>query len=80
MLTPSVRPSRLFRLAGASPGARDAHWRPAAGGWTGSPKTLPDVPTEEELRAVLAARPDTLEGVRSQTLILVLADSGLRAS
>jgi integrase/recombinase XerD len=45
-----------------------------------TPKTLPDVPTEEELRAVLAACPDTLEGTRNRALILVLADSGLRAS
>lgn len=44
------------------------------------PKTLPDVPTEDELRAVVATCPDTLEGVRNRTLILVLADSGLRAS
>jgi site-specific recombinase XerD len=44
-----------------------------------TPKTLPDVPTEEELRAVLAACSDTLEGVRNRALILVLADSGLRA-
>jgi len=45
-----------------------------------TPKTLPDVPTEEELRAVLAACPDTLEGIRNRTLTLTLADSGLRAS
>jgi site-specific recombinase XerD len=44
-----------------------------------TPKTLPDVPTEEELRAVLAACSDTLEGVRNRALVLVLADSGLRA-
>ncbi len=45
-----------------------------------TPKTLPDVPTDDELRAVLAACPDTLEGVRNRALILTLADSGLRAS
>ena len=45
-----------------------------------TPKTLPDVPTEDELRAVLAACPETLEGVRNRTLLLVLADSGLRAN
>ncbi|MCL6551911.1 MAG: tyrosine-type recombinase/integrase [Firmicutes bacterium] len=45
-----------------------------------APKTLPDVPTEDELRAVLAACPDTLEGVRNRALLLVLADAGLRAS
>jgi site-specific recombinase XerD len=44
-----------------------------------TPKTLPDVPTEDELRAVLAACPDTLEGTRNRTLMLALADSGLRA-
>ena len=44
-----------------------------------TPKTLPDVPTEDELRAVIAACPDTLEGFRNRTLLLTLADSGLRA-
>jgi site-specific recombinase XerD len=44
-----------------------------------TPKTLPQVPNEEELRAVLTACTETLEGVRNRTLILVLADSGLRA-
>ena len=45
-----------------------------------TPKTLPDVPTEDELRAVLTVCPETLEGVRNRTLLLVLADSGLRAN
>jgi site-specific recombinase XerD len=45
-----------------------------------TPKTLPQVPTEDELRAVLAVCPETLEGVRNRTLLLVLADSGLRAN
>jgi site-specific recombinase XerD len=45
-----------------------------------APKTLPDVPTGDELRAALAACPDTLEGVRTRALLLTLADSGLRAS
>ncbi|MDR7486339.1 MAG: tyrosine-type recombinase/integrase [Armatimonadota bacterium] len=44
-----------------------------------TPKTLPDVPTEDELRAVLAACPATLEGIRNRALILTLADAGLRA-
>ena len=44
-----------------------------------TPKTLPGVPTEDELRAVLAACPETLEGVRNRAILLVLADSGLRA-
>ena len=45
-----------------------------------TPKTLPDVPTEDELRAVLAVCRETLEGARNRTLLLVLADSGLRAN
>jgi len=45
-----------------------------------TPKTLPDVPTEDELGAALAACPDTLEGTRNRALILTLADAGLRAS
>ncbi len=44
------------------------------------PKTLPDVPTDDELLAVIAACPKTLEGLRNRTLTLVLADSGLRAN
>jgi integrase len=45
-----------------------------------TPKTLPDVPTEEDLRAVLAVCQGTPEGTRNRALLLVLADSGLRAS
>jgi site-specific recombinase XerD len=56
------------------------HEDPLRGFTMRTPKTLPNVPTEEELRAVLAACPDTLEGTRNRTLMLVLADSGLRAS
>jgi site-specific recombinase XerD len=44
-----------------------------------TPKTLPDVPTDDDLRAVLAACPGTLGGIRNRALILVLADAGLRA-
>jgi site-specific recombinase XerD len=44
-----------------------------------TPKTLPTVPTDGELRAVLTACPATLEGTRNRALILVLADSALRA-
>jgi integrase/recombinase XerD len=44
------------------------------------PKTLPEVPTDEDLRAVLTVCPETLEGIRNRALLLVLADSGLRAS
>jgi site-specific recombinase XerD len=45
-----------------------------------TPKTLPTVPTDDELRTVLGAWPVTLEGTRNRALILVLADSALRAS
>jgi integrase/recombinase XerD len=44
------------------------------------PKTLPDVPAEDELRAALASCPETLEGVRNRAMVLVLADAGMRAS
>jgi integrase len=44
------------------------------------PKTLPQVPTEDELRAVLAACPETLEGMQNRAVLLLLADSGLRAA
>ncbi len=44
------------------------------------PKTLPSVPTEDDLRAVLVACLGSLEGIRNRALILVLADAGLRAS
>ncbi|MDR7543655.1 MAG: tyrosine-type recombinase/integrase [Armatimonadota bacterium] len=44
-----------------------------------TPKTLPDVPAEEDLRAILAACPETLEGIRIRALVLVPADAGLRA-
>lgn len=45
-----------------------------------TPKTLPRVPTPEEVRAVLRACPDTFEGGRNRAMILVLVDSGVRAS
>jgi site-specific recombinase XerD len=45
-----------------------------------TPKTLPDVPTDDELRAILAACSETLAGIRNRALILALADSALRAS
>jgi integrase len=45
-----------------------------------TPKTLPTVPTDDELRAILTTCPSTLEGTRNRPLILVLADSALRAS
>jgi site-specific recombinase XerD len=43
------------------------------------PRTLPDAPTDEELCAVVQVCPDTFEGIRNRTVVLVLADSGLRA-
>lgn len=45
-----------------------------------TPKTLPAVPTEDELRVILSSCPETVEGVRNRAMILVLADAGLRAS
>jgi len=45
-----------------------------------TPKTLPDVATEDEVRAALAVCSETLEGVRNRRLLLVFADSGLRAN
>ena len=59
--------------------ARTLDETPLRGFTMRTPKTLPDVPTEDELRAVLAACPETLEGVRTRAILLVLADSGLRA-
>ena len=44
--------------------ARTLDETPLRGFTMRTPKTLPDVPTEDELRAVLAACPETLEGVR----------------
>lgn len=44
-----------------------------------TPKTLPQVPTEEELRACLQQCRATFAGRRNRVLILVLADAGLRA-
>jgi site-specific recombinase XerD len=43
------------------------------------PLALPNVPTEEELRAVLASCTATFEGDRNSAMILVMADAGLRA-
>lgn len=43
------------------------------------PLPLPDVPTEDELVAVLASCNATLEGVRNRAMILPMADVGLRA-
>jgi len=43
------------------------------------PLPLPDLPSEDELRAVLASCTPTFEGVRNRAIILVMADAGLRA-
>jgi integrase/recombinase XerD len=53
---------------------------PLAGLSIRTPKTLPQVPTEDELRGVQACCGDTLEGRRNRALILVLADAGLPAA
>lgn len=43
------------------------------------PLPLPDVPTEDELRAILASCTTTFEGLRNRAMVLVMADAGLRA-
>jgi site-specific recombinase XerD len=43
-----------------------------------APKTLPRVPSDEEVRQLLAACPNTLEGRRTRALIALAADAGLR--
>jgi site-specific recombinase XerD len=45
-----------------------------------SPKTLPRVPEDADVRKLLRACPDTFEGRRNRALIALLADSGLRVS
>ncbi len=52
---------------------------PLAGVSIRTPSTLPEVPTEDELRAVLECCPPTLVGARNRALILTMADAGLRA-
>ncbi len=44
------------------------------------PKTLPNVPSDEDVRRLLTACADTFEGWRNRALVHVLADSGLRIS
>jgi integrase/recombinase XerC len=51
---------------------------PMAGITMRLPKTLPCVPDDETVRALLAACDQTLEGRRNRALIGLLADSGLR--
>lgn len=45
-----------------------------------TPKTLPQVPTEDELQAVLRACSTSTTGRRNRAMILLMADAGLRAS
>jgi len=52
---------------------------PLAGLSIKMPSILPEVPTEDELRAVLACCPPTLVGARNRAMILTMADAGLRA-
>lgn len=44
------------------------------------PKTLPHVPEKDWVRSLLAACPNTFEGIRNKALIALLVDSGLRIS
>lgn len=58
-------------------------WLPAdpmAGLTMRLPRTLPRVPTDEEIRRLLAACPATPQGRRNRALIGLAADSGLRQS
>jgi len=43
-----------------------------------TPKTLPRVPDDDEVRRLLAACPPTFEGIRNKALMALLADSGMR--
>lgn len=43
------------------------------------PRTLPRVPTDDEVRAVLAVCPDTPTGKRNRAVLLAMADAGVRA-
>jgi hypothetical protein len=45
-----------------------------------TPKTLPRVPTEDEVRALLAICGETPAGKRNRAMLLIMADAGLRAS
>jgi integrase len=54
---------------------------PLAGFAVRVPKTLPRVPTSDEVRALIrACGTSTLEALRNRALVLLLADSGLRVS
>jgi site-specific recombinase XerC len=51
---------------------------PMAGFVMRAPKTLPRVPSDEDVGRLLAACPATWEGRRNRAMIALLADSGLR--
>jgi integrase/recombinase XerC len=51
---------------------------PMAGLRMRCPKTLPRVPTDEEVRGLLEACPKTFEGLRNRAMVALLAGSGLR--
>jgi integrase/recombinase XerD len=51
---------------------------PLAGVEMRTPKTLPTVPTDEEIRAVVKACPETVTGRRNRALLLLLTDTGVR--
>ncbi len=51
---------------------------PMAGIRMRAPRTLPRVPTDDDVRALLAVCPPTPEGRRNRLLIALAADSGLR--
>ncbi len=53
---------------------------PMAGMTMRTPKTLPRVPEDEEVRRLVAACDDSFEGRRNRALVSLLADSGLRIS
>jgi len=44
------------------------------------PQTLPQVPTDDEIRAVMKTCPDTLTGRRNRAMVLVMTDTGIRAT
>jgi integrase/recombinase XerC/integrase/recombinase XerD len=44
------------------------------------PQVLPQVPTDDEIRAVVKACPDTLTGRRNRALILTMVDTGVRSA
>jgi site-specific recombinase XerD len=45
-----------------------------------TPRTLPSVPTQDEVMRVLRAADKTWEGLRARTMVLTMIDTGLRVS